>query len=722
MTFLNPYILFGLVAAGIPILLHIFNLRKLKTVEFSTITFLKELQKTRIRRLKLKQMLLLFLRILLIVLIVLAFARPTLKGSLTGGLAEQAKTTALILLDDSQSMTAIDEQGELLHQAKRFAINIIDMLKEGDEVILIKLSDIEGENLPEGIRNFNAIRKSINEIKPSFAHRKIEDGLRYCAKSLNASTNFNKELFIISDFQSGSSELINKTPKSIEQLFSASTQVFLIPLGKREQQNISVESVSIQNAIFTVNRPFNVIAKITNHGTKNVQNHVVSIFQDGIRTAQKGIDIHAGQTVEVNFSLTSKKTGFIEGMIELENDDLEFDNRRYFSLKIPEILRVILVGTKADLSYLRIALTSRITDTNTVIQLTETNWERFSTSHLTNADVVILCNISKLMNHQIFALKNFIQLGKGILVFPGNNTTVTEFNDSFASPLGSSKIVQTGNRVNQSDKSFIEFDKVDLRHPLFAGMFEEGNLNRAKPVLSEKRARVLETPRINSAIGLLPTPNSKSIITLSNGYPFLLEDKIGNGRILIISVSPNTEWSDLPLKGLFVPLMHRSIAYLAQEPSIVNTFTILEEKKGRIRIASVSKIRVTKPDGTEILLNTQQFASERITRFNQTDIPGVYKLIVNNQIFEKFSVNIDANESKIDKLDKDKQIEILSQFGVMEKTIHYITQPQDIQRVVTESRVGAELWKHFLIASLCVALIEMLVARDSKKSLINQKI
>ena len=82
MTFLNPFMLFGLAAAAIPILLHLLNLRKLKTVEFSSLRFLRELQRTRMRRIRLRQWILLALRTLLILCLVLAFSRPALKGSL----------------------------------------------------------------------------------------------------------------------------------------------------------------------------------------------------------------------------------------------------------------------------------------------------------------------------------------------------------------------------------------------------------------------------------------------------------------------------------------------------------------------------------------------------------------------------------------------------------------------------------------------------------------
>ncbi|MEK9138612.1 MAG: BatA domain-containing protein, partial [Bacteroidota bacterium] len=107
MTFLNPFLLVGLAAAAIPIIIHLLNLRKLKTVEFSSLRFLKELQKTKMRRVKIRQILLLILRTLLIIIVVLAFARPALRGSV-GTIGAHARSTIVILLDDSPSMSVRD--------------------------------------------------------------------------------------------------------------------------------------------------------------------------------------------------------------------------------------------------------------------------------------------------------------------------------------------------------------------------------------------------------------------------------------------------------------------------------------------------------------------------------------------------------------------------------------------------------------------------------------
>ncbi len=104
MVFLNPSILLGLLAASIPILIHLLNFRKLQKVEFSTLSFLKELQKSKIKKIKIKQWLLLLLRVLIIVFLVLAFARPTLENVSIAGATSTAKSSSVFIIDNSFSM------------------------------------------------------------------------------------------------------------------------------------------------------------------------------------------------------------------------------------------------------------------------------------------------------------------------------------------------------------------------------------------------------------------------------------------------------------------------------------------------------------------------------------------------------------------------------------------------------------------------------------------
>jgi hypothetical protein len=172
MTFLNPTFLFALLASAIPILIHLLNLRRLKTVEFSSVKFLKELQLSRIRSLKIKQLILLMLRVLGIVFLVLAFARPVIKGYLFKPiLSGQARSSVVIILDNTLSMASVDENGKFINQAKSIANGIASLLNESDEFALIRLSDIPDVSTDGFIHDVGYLKKLIEETNFVYSHR-----------------------------------------------------------------------------------------------------------------------------------------------------------------------------------------------------------------------------------------------------------------------------------------------------------------------------------------------------------------------------------------------------------------------------------------------------------------------------------------------------------------------------------------------------------------------
>ena len=185
MTFLNPLVLFGMAAAAIPVILHLLNLRKLRTIELSTLRFLKELQQTKIRKLKVRQILLLIIRTLLVLFIVLAFARPAFRGTMLGSIGANAHSSVVLIVDDSFSMTASDERGELFKQAKESMAKIIDLLNEGDEVFLIKLSDLPEATIGQGSHDFRTLKKTVSDIPISPVTRPLGDAIRLSAKLLS---------------------------------------------------------------------------------------------------------------------------------------------------------------------------------------------------------------------------------------------------------------------------------------------------------------------------------------------------------------------------------------------------------------------------------------------------------------------------------------------------------------------------------------------------------
>jgi hypothetical protein len=194
-----------------------------------------------------------------------------------------------------------------------------------------------------------------------------------------------------------------------------------------------------------------------------------------------------------------------------------------------------------------------------------------------------------------------------------------------------------------------------------------------------------------------------------------MEEQVGNGHILLFAVAADTEWSDLPIKGLFVPLVHRSLAYCAQETAMKSSLLIGEETIIHLRISSPPKLTVAKPDSLEIFIHPQQLAAEKTIRFSDDDIPGIYTIASHNLILDKFAVNIDPDESNTAPSDEKHRDTIFRRIGIMDNSIHTVNQPQEVQHIITESRLGAELWKQFLVAALIIAFVEMLVARDNKR-------
>ena len=162
MTFLNPYVLFGLIAASFPVLFHLFAQKRARRVEFSSIRFLQKLEKSSMRKVKLRQILLLILRTLLIICLVMAFSRPALHGY-SGGFfgTSHANTTVVLLIDNSASMSRRNTNGTYFKQATDVALEIVNAVNDGDEVIVAPLASLErGKEYPP-LHTLGDIHKAI---------------------------------------------------------------------------------------------------------------------------------------------------------------------------------------------------------------------------------------------------------------------------------------------------------------------------------------------------------------------------------------------------------------------------------------------------------------------------------------------------------------------------------------------------------------------------------
>jgi len=135
-----------------------------------------------------------------------------------------------------------------------------------------------------------------------------------------------------------------------------------------------------------------------------------------------------------------------------------------------------------------------------------------------------------------------------------------------------------------------------------------------------------------------------------------------------------------------------------------------------LRTSLPPALSVIKPGNISDALAPDQHSTSNILHYAGTELPGVYSVQTNTELLDKFAVNIDPDESKTERADEKRQQAVFSRCGFGGGQIHEISQSRDVQRMIAESRLGAELWKQFLIAALCVAILEMFIARENKSS------
>lgn len=722
MTFLNPLLLVGLAAAAIPIIIHLLNLRKLKTIEFSSLHFLKELQRTKMRRVKIRQWLLLALRTLLIIGLVMAFARPALKGSLAGTIGTHATSTILILLDDSPSMAVRNERGVLFTQAKDVVTQIAGMLREGDEAYLVRLSEIGNTETFQVAHDAGAITTALADIAPSQVTASYDDALRVAGRILEDSRNFNRELHIITDGQA--TQFVSTVSTSdTTKLFDERVKVFLTDVAGRPRENLAITAVDVQSRILTQNKPASLLITVRNFGQTPVRNAMMSVYLDGARVVQHSLDIVAGGTASTATAVIPRRRGILHGYVQIEDDAMDIDNKRSFVLNVPGNVQVLFAGpTARDIQLPLLALTlggdSAATGSFKPQTITES---QLSSIDITKYDVLVSCGIRQFTPTVAERIAAFVRAGRGLVLFPGSESDVSNYNQVLLSLLHIPPVLPAGPLPDITvQEGYLSFGKIDLAHPLFGGLFDQ-------PAGGKPTTPSIESPRVYTAITPDAGERGHSIITLSNGAGFLTEYPVDAGRVMIFSVEAGLQWSDFPVKGLFVPLMHRSVLYLASQNQTAATQLAGEEISLNLRLRGRSDrdaFALYSPSGIEERIVPQFLTASGTAQFTgaRTTEVGVYELrrttlqgSGGNELLDAIAVNVNPSESDLRPVTDDELAAFWASHGLQAEQIQRLDGAGKIEAAILGSRYGVELWKYFIALALLCALAEMAIGRESKE-------
>ncbi len=740
MAFLNPLFLFGLLAAGIPLLIHLWNRRRVVTIDFSSLMFLTAAHRENARRFQLRQLLILLLRMAIVALIALALARPFLTLGLPIA-SVRAKTDLVIVLDNSYSMAYQDVDGVRFEKAKTIATDILDTLRHGDSAAFILMSDSPKPVFRQLTPDIESVIAAINDTEVSYRTTNVQPSFELAHEILAESVQLNKELYLISDFAQNGWENWSRLPNR------SGARISLIPVTENEAHNISIEEIRPSNQLIGVNLLLQMNVTIANHSVAPLAQHILTMFIEGEK--QKTVNFSAAADESLNTILTYNFStpGTHTGYLMLAEDRLNIDNRRYFALDVIGEVRVLCVGEQTE--YLKLALNpnnfvhlSPVT-TNAVPQNTPEN-ERmtdgvmilptqctpteFETFPLDDYDVIILADVPNISDQIRAQLQEFIRHGKSIIVFVSSHSDPTSYNELSSvwlpAEVGSTRTWTPPEQIGTYQKS----------HPIFDIFPNEG--------LSAQYA-----PQFYNGVVLQPTPESEVIARFADDTPFLVERIQGTSAVLLYNCGllarqgAAATANDLLVNPYFLPMLQQSVMYAAMASSnsltwgghVGDTYTAYYPRsaggKASIGIMAVSSQqsavdsqperfvgdKVSAParqstDNRQSAINSQNtvvpIGEDGALRFQGTERPGIYQIEVQTRSGiqrDFFAVNVDANEADLAQIPLEQAAaRVGAQTTVTEKTeaLAAATDPYELRRH------GREIWGELIILAVCLMMLE----------------
>jgi hypothetical protein len=413
--------------------------------------------------------------------------------------------------------------------------------------------------------------------------------------------------------------------------------------------------------------------------------------------AQQSVDVPAGSRRQVTLRAIPDSAGFITGRVSLDDDDFGQDNTRYFSFYIPHQRRLLAVSEKPeDLLYIRAVLHKEAGNGDTAQTWKEISARALSAENFSGYDGIVLVNVSRLAEGVAARLVNFLSSGGGVIVFPGSEMDLRHYNEVVFAPIGLGTWGGTIGSLNAAG-DFVKLGPVDFSHPIFSNVFEH----------SDKEVRI-ESPSFRFAVQFNLAPGTKSILNYANGRPFLAERQVESGKILVFTSAPDERWSDFSFKGLFAPLVYRSVAYVTQNnENQRQTFYVGSELNTVLRVPA-QDVEVALPSNERIKAPVNVAGQNYQVRVQATGSPGFYSLWNGGERLQVWPVNFNVAELNAAQL-SGEQLASASGTAALEE----LSATEDLRAGIQQARYGSELWQLFLIAAIIAMVIEMLLYRGS---------
>jgi hypothetical protein len=558
MTFLSPLFLAGAIAAAVPIILHLLRRRPEQRVRFAAVAFLKMAPVEHTSRRRLREWLLLALRVTALLLLALAFARPFLRAAGAGG----ATGTTVVALDTSFSMSAPGR----FDRAQALARDAVRGAGAGNDVAVVTFSDRAAVVVRPTTDRAAAVA-AIEAATPGFGSTRYREGL---AASGALVAGRRGAVVVVTDLQ--------------ETGWDAGDHA-AVPDGTRvEVRDVGAlpENLAITGLRIDADR---VVATVRNtgSGSRQVRAH---LSVDRRAAGEATVTVGAGVSADAVFSdvhAPARADGAVAAVTIDDQTGLQPDNVRYALMSGTTGRASVLVATTSgdlarDAFYLQQALSAGSSAASLeVAGVSAAKLSTWTRDELARRAVIVLLSTRGLEPRGREALASFVAAGGGLLIAAGPEVD----GDVVADVLGAGARLQ----VVSGSGPGIEGPRVamtrtlapaDVRHPIFQAFGAE--------VASLGLVAFRETARIGGG------STCQTLAKFTSGDAAVLDCAVGDGQAVVIASDLNSRWNDFPLRASFVPFVHETIRYLSTSGARATEYVVGDVPAGALPVPGVAAV------------------------------------------------------------------------------------------------------------------------------------
>ncbi|MFQ5676578.1 MAG: VWA domain-containing protein, partial [bacterium] len=534
MSLLNSVFLWGVTAAAIPVVIHLIKRNRAVKLPFAAMRFLQIDPARKFKSQRLKQLLILLMRLTAFALLAVAFARPFFKNLQAGAVWGSDQRAAVILVDNSLSMGYEDNFRKATDKAKE----LLGSFKVGDEVALVQFSD-DATVIAETKDGFASLKNQLQDkLFLSSKGTNYMQALQTAETILLHSPMKSKSIYLISDFQKTAWENLNP-----HWNIQSGIALNFLPVESSSFSNVTIMDVRISRDHLTAKRG-DVLARVKNFGPDRKQ-FKVTLNINNKKISQRSQTLLANEETIVRFRSVKFPDRNVFGSVDIDyKENLTVDNRHFFVLEKDAKTRILAVNgeynkdaTQDELFYLDRAINLPSIARYSLVKTTPNKAKRFD---FNDYGVIILANLKNLDRATIQRLIYYVRAGGGLVIGLGENVKPAVFNRLFRD-LTPASIENLAFKSLNRDNGVI-LAEIDYQHSIFRLFADPGQSDPSA-------AQFYQYFEVDPA-------NPESVLAyFDDGSPAILEKKVGGGKVILFTSTLDADWNNLPIKAMFLPLL-----------------------------------------------------------------------------------------------------------------------------------------------------------------------